>query len=102
MRIEFERSGGVGGLMLQLKLDTANLPETEASELQQMVNQSGFFSFPERGFASTTGADQFNYRLTVEMDERRHTVEVTDISAPATLQPLLQRLARMARSGRYT
>ncbi len=102
MDIEFERSGGFAGLSLQLQVNTASLPEEEGRELLEMVNQSGFFTFPKQGGTSDSGADQFNYKLTVDTGERKHTMEMTDASAPATLQPLLKRLTRMARSGRYS
>ena len=101
MYIEFERSGGFAGLSLQLRVDTATLPEAEAAELQQMVQQSAFFTVPEQSVANLSGADRFNYKLTIELDGQRHTVETMNSSSPASLQPLLERLTRMARSGRY-
>ena len=101
MYIEFERSGGFAGLSLQLRVDTATLPEEEAAELQQLVQQSAFFSVPERSVVNPSGADRFNYKLTIERDGHRHTVETMDSSSLALLQPLLERLTRMARSGRY-
>ena len=101
MYVEFERSGGFAGLCLQLQVDTTTLPKAEAAELLQMVQQSAFFTLPEQSVAESSGADRFNYKLTIEHEGQRHTVETMDSSAPATLTPLLERLTRMARSGRY-
>jgi len=78
-------------------LDTDTLPPEEARKLHEMVDASGFFNLPEKFPASTRGADYFVYRLTVEKEGRKHTVEVSDPAVPAALRPLLQSLVAYAR-----
>jgi hypothetical protein len=45
-------------------------------------------------------ADQFNYRVTIEAEGKRHTVEAGESSASPELQALLQQLTLLARSAR--
>jgi hypothetical protein len=42
-------------------------------------------------------ADQFQYKVTIEDDTQTHTVETTDMAAPAELRPLLRQLTLLAR-----
>ncbi|HLF01241.1 MAG TPA: protealysin inhibitor emfourin, partial [Anaerolineales bacterium] len=67
-------------------------------ELIELVAAAKFFDLPAKVAASDVGADQFQYKLTIEAEGRRHTIEVEDTSAPAALQPLLRRLTVLARS----
>lgn len=97
MRIYFERTGGFMGLSLQTAVDTAALSEEDAHHLQQMIDATEFFELPEE-LDGTGGTDAFNYTLTVETEERRHTIHTNDRSAPDTLQPLLHRLTLLART----
>ncbi len=100
MKIEFQRSGGFAGMSLSCSVDTESLPQNEAYELQQMVKTANFFNLPAKIAASPSGADQFNYTVTVEDEGQTYTVETGDMSAPPNLQPLLQKLDRKARSSR--
>lgn len=100
MRIIFERTGGFTGIALRTTVQTEALPETEADELCGMVDSASFFDLPTTIRSPARGADQFEYRLTVEADQRRHTIQVGDTAAPDSLQPLLRRLTLLARSRR--
>lgn len=98
MKIHFERSGGVGGMMTQVDIDARSLEDTERRALTTLVSDAGFFALPQRAIERpVAGADRFNYRVTVESDDRRHTVETTDGSAPAALVPLIEWLNDAAR-----
>jgi hypothetical protein len=44
--------------------------------------------------------DGFQYRLTIEEFDNKHSVILSDTSTPESLQPLVQRLNLMARSRR--
>ncbi len=98
MRIYFERSGGFMGMHIAKTLDTTALSPEEASSLHHMIDAAGFFELPETPTASPEGADQFHYKLTVEDEERHHSIETTDAAAPDALRPLLRRLTILARS----
>ncbi len=102
MRIDFERTGGFAGIRLAAAIDTTVLPADQATALHKQIEDARFFDLPARVPAPPNVADQFNYRVTIETDRRRHTVEVGDVSAPPALQPLLQQLTALARSARST
>ncbi len=100
MKIHFERSGGFMGVRMATMVDDNTLPNDEARDLRQMVESAGFFDLPAHLTSATPGADQFHYVLTVEAEDRMHTVTTTDAAAPPELQPLLRRLTLLARSQR--
>jgi hypothetical protein len=100
MRIEFERSGGFMGLRQTVVLDTSNLEPQEADELQELVDTAGFFDLPEQIVSRSVQEDGFQYRLTIEEFDNKHSVILSDTSTPESLQPLVQRLNLMARSRR--
>ncbi|PKO22614.1 MAG: hypothetical protein CVU38_08495 [Chloroflexi bacterium HGW-Chloroflexi-1] len=99
MRITFERSGGFAGMRLRATVQTAALPAEEAREIEALVAAADFFNLPPILSAPRPGADRFQYEITVEDGARSHTVRVDEAAVPATLQPLLRRLTRMASWG---
>jgi hypothetical protein len=94
MRIVFERTGGFAGRRVSGSLDSSSLTLPQARRLKELLKRSGFFELPAILTSSNTGADHFNYRLTVETEERQHTVETSDIAVPAPMRPLLDYLVR--------
>ncbi len=98
MRIRFERTGGFAGMRLTATIDTEALPLERADELRRLVDAASFFDLPTTIRSSAPGADQFQYQLTIEVEGRRHTVEVSEAAAPEALQPLLRQLTILARS----
>ncbi len=100
MKVHFERSGGVTGMLLTLTIETETLPEADARELESLIDAAKFFDLPKVIAGTGRGADQFQYKITVEMQGRSHSVETGDLSAPEALRPLLQRLTTLARSSR--
>lgn len=101
MKIHFERSGGFAGMMTNVVIDAGSLTDEERQAIMAHVSNAEFFNLPpEIADPSTTGADRYNYRITIEFDGRTHTVECTDGSAPASLVPLLDWLNNVARRAR--
>lgn len=98
MQIQFERSGGFGGLRLATTVETSTLPEEEAQAVEQELQAANFFDLPAQ--IPSTGADQFQYLLTVRAGDSEHTVEVGESALPEELRPLVQRLSRLARRAR--
>lgn len=94
MRISFERAGGFAGISTTKTVDTADIPANEADQLPQLVEASDFFNLPEKITASTAQADRFQYTLTVEDEERKHTVTVSEAALPGTLRPLIEWLQK--------
>ncbi|MGE5249437.1 MAG: protealysin inhibitor emfourin [Bacteroidota bacterium] len=97
MRISFERTGGFMGRTIGLDLDLGDLPPDQADELRRLVDEANFLHLQE-DFAPGPARDDYSYRITVETDTIRHTVRVSDSTAPDSLRPLLQELSKQARS----
>jgi len=100
MQIQFERSGGFAGMRFAATIDTDSLSAEQAEELRKLVNEAQFFELPGSLTSPSPAADQFQYKLTVEDEGRRHTVETTDGAAPGSLRPLLRRLTVLSRTSR--
>lgn len=98
MKIHFERSGGFAGMTMNVDIDAHALSDTEREALMTHFSNAEFFALPSAiADPSSTGADRYNYRITIESNNRTHTVECTDGSAPASLTPLLEWLNDSAR-----
>ncbi len=80
-----------------ITLDTGSVSPQEARKLQEMVEAAGFFDLPPKFPLPKRGADYFQYRITVESEGRKHTVEVSEPAVPASLRPLIQSLMAHAR-----
>ncbi|NTU64457.1 MAG: hypothetical protein HGB05_13925 [Chloroflexi bacterium] len=100
MRIDYERTGGFAGMRLAATLDTATLPSDQSAALQKLIDEAHFFDLPAKIPTPADVADQFNYRVTIESQGKKHTVEVGEASASPALQALLQQLTLLARSAR--
>jgi hypothetical protein len=94
MRIFFERTGGFAGIKIKTSLDSSTLPPREARRLQRLLKQSGFFNLPPVLESGEPGADRFSYKVTIETEGRKHTVEAAEAAVPGTMRPFLDFLAR--------
>jgi hypothetical protein len=93
LRIELTRSGGYAGLSTTLgELDTAQLPESEAREIEELVNRADVASLAAASPMHGTGADRFQYELTIEDAGGRHELAMSEDSVPDELRPLIDRL----------
>ncbi len=100
MKINLKRTGGFTGIPLSVSVDTDELEEEERETLLALVASSQFFSLPEKIPSSSSGADRFQYRITIESSGQSHTVEAGESSIQDTLQPLIRHLmARRKASG---
>jgi hypothetical protein len=59
-----------------------------------LIKESGFFELPSILESTPASADHFNYRVTVETEEGRHTVEASEAAVPSPMRPLLDYLTR--------
>ncbi|NJD68947.1 MAG: hypothetical protein C3F12_08680 [Candidatus Methylomirabilota bacterium] len=102
MRITFTMEGGIAylpGLSHPVVIDSSQLPEQEAGELEQLVEAARFFDQPAiMGSPERGAADYYQYTVTVEINGRRHTVRVTDLVEDAGLQVLLRYLRAKAKA----
>lgn len=98
MIVSFERSGGFTGRELKVAVNSDELPEAERNQLEQTVKVAGFFDLPEKIGPPRSGADVFQFTITVEDGGRTHTVEFEQTATPEKLQPLLRWLQNRARA----
>lgn len=97
MKILFERTGGFTGRKVQGTLDSSDLPPNQARQLIKLLKKSRFFELPAELELPSPGADQFNYKVTIENENGRHTVKAGDGAIPGEMRPLLDFLARSFR-----
>jgi hypothetical protein len=100
MQIDFATSGGFTNLELNYRADTNTLPEDQAQELIRLVESSGVFDLKQEDVNPNVAvgrADVITYRLTLSEGSRQTTLWFNDITAPASLQPLLAYLRKLAR-----
>jgi hypothetical protein len=98
-QIRFERSGGLLGRPAALTLDLESLPAKQARKLARLLDESDFFSLPPKT-PGRPSPDEYHYKISVEIEERSHSVEISDTTAPERLRPLLEELAMLVRSKR--
>jgi hypothetical protein len=94
MHIHFERTGGFAGMRKAVSLDSESLSPEEGEKLQKMIDAAGFFDLPAKFPAPKKGADYFQYLITVELEGKKHTVQVTETAVPDNLRPLIQYLIK--------
>lgn len=92
--ITFERTGGIIGNELHLDLNLDDLSEDEAQRLEKLIGETDFFNLPEN-LAGRASPDEFQYLITVDDGEDRHSVRSTDTTVPEALRPLIKELTMM-------
>jgi hypothetical protein len=103
MHVDFECSGGYGGLQLSFRGDTSDLPADVAGDLERAVADSGVWDLTEADIPAEGDGppDVFTYRLALREGDKQTTLSVTDVTAPESLRPLLGMLRKLAvRRGR--
>jgi len=103
MRIKFERSGGFAGLTLSKEIDVSKLKPADAKKVEGLIHSSQFFKLPKKPMTaaaakrSVAQPDRFQYKLTIEDDDKKHTVIASDQNLPADLKPLVEFLSAAAK-----
>ena len=93
LRIELTRSGGYAGLTSKLgELDTTELPEAEAREIEAMVEKADLPQLLAASPIRGKGADRFQYDLAIEDESGRHELSMSEDEIPDELRPLIDRL----------
>jgi hypothetical protein len=95
MHIHFERTGGFTGLRLSATFDSASFSDEERVALRNLLEDARFFNLPA-SLDSPGGADSFQYRLTVEDQDRQHSLQASEGAVPDSLWPLLRWLTTKA------
>ena len=98
MKVYLEKSGGFAGMVTSTSLDTQTLPPSEAHEIQNLIENSHFFDLPSRSPQSSKSkkgaADYFTYKITVQNDEKEHTVQFSDLNMQSKVKPLIDFLVK--------
>jgi hypothetical protein len=98
MKVYFERGGGFAGIHITTTIDSKVLSQDEEHELSELINAANFFNLPPLITTKKPGADRFQYKLTVETEGRRHTVEINEGAVTPVLRPLLEWLTVKAKA----
>lgn len=96
MHIDFTRTGGFAGIRLTTTVDTQDLAAEQASTLDKLVSDAGFFKLPEQLQSASPAPDRFQYALTISSGQQTHSITVNDAAAPESLRPLLNYLTTLA------
>jgi hypothetical protein len=89
MKISIVRGGGFGGLVTVTTADTASLAPEDARRLRAKVEQTGLFTLPEHLSGPPRQPHPFSYAVTVEDQDRSHTVRVSEEDMPESLGSLV-------------
>ncbi len=95
MRIKFERSGGFAGMVISKEIDVNKLAPAEAKKLSGLIQSAEFFKLPKKTAAtamskrSVAQPDRFQYKVTIEDDDKKHTVIASEQNLPPNLKPLV-------------
>ncbi len=100
LHVIFERTGGLAGITISATVDSADLSESQASELRKLIDQADFFNLPAVIAPSKPHPDRFEYNVTVQDDGRSHTIRVSEEAIPENLRPLIKWLSQASRQGR--
>jgi hypothetical protein len=98
MRIDYQCSGGFGGLRLAYKGETDALPDDEAKMLLDLIKTANVFELDPNQVSQKTRniPDDFTCRLTLSMAGRKKTLSFNELGAPETLRRLSAHLRKLA------
>lgn len=105
MRVEFQMNGVVAGtyfpgLNRPVIIQSDELPEGDAHELQQLLEEARFFDQLTMITTPARAADRRQYMITVKDHERNHTVYLTEPVTDVELQSLIAFLSGQAKARR--
>jgi len=95
MRVRFKMDGGFVYLPARSEpttIDTDELSEEEAKELERVIEAACFFELPESSSPPRGAADYLRYTISATTPEHSHTVHLTDPIEDPHLQALVEYL----------
>lgn len=95
--ISFERSGGFAGLVNSIEINGDTISVEEKQNLQGLIDDAGFFELKNEKLKSTNSADGFSFDLTIEIGDKKNSLNVNDPAIPDSLRPLISYLSKKAR-----
>jgi len=98
VRITLKRSGGFAGIRTTASLDFSNLPKKKVAEAQALIDAAKFFDLPASIRPQRPQPDRFQFDLTIETDDRAHTVSIAEEATSKELRALLAWLQKNLKS----
>jgi hypothetical protein len=98
MRIEYQCSGGYGGLRFTYQGETDALPTAEAKVLLELIEASNIFDLTQEKLSKKSRPipDDFACRLTLLKAGRKKTLSFSELGAPENLRRLSVHLRKLA------
>lgn len=98
MRIEFECSGGYGGLRLTYQGETDVLPDAEAEVLLGLIKAANIFNLTQRQLSKKSRPipDDFACRLSLSEAGKKKSLSFNELDAPEHLRRLSAHLRKLA------
>jgi hypothetical protein len=94
--VELVRSGGLAGLSLTAAVAVDDLPQDTADTVRGALDKVDLAGLAERPVPAPSGADRFQYDLTVTRGGQRHSVTLPESHVPPELKPVLDALMPLA------
>jgi len=95
--ISFKRTGGAMGHEIAVDFDLNEMPANISQHLQNLITESNFFATPVLNEALSK-PDEFEYTVTIDAGNSKHTIRTTDTSMPESLRPLIEDLTVLAKT----
>ena len=104
MHIDYQCSGGYGGLRLAYKGETEELPAAEAKRLLDLIEAANVFQLNPKQVSQKTRniPDDFTCRLTLATAGKKKILSFNEMGAPETLRRLSVHLRKLAIKERTT
>jgi hypothetical protein len=98
MHIDYQCSGGYGGLRLAYKSEIDVLPAAEARTLLDLIKAANVFDLSQKQVSQKSGniPDDFACRLTLSKAGKTKTLSFNELGAPETLRRLSVHLRKLA------
>lgn len=91
--VEKNSSGMYPSIPKRTCLDTADLNQKEQIEIQELIRGSNFFNL-SNSLPDPNAADFTTYRITIETDDKKHSVTRTNFSMDNNLALLVKRVIK--------
>jgi hypothetical protein len=98
MRIEYQCSGGYGGLRLTYQCDTDALPADESKTILDLIDAARALELDPKQISSKSRSipDDFVCRLTLSTGEMKNSLSFNELSVPENLRRLSAYLRKLA------
>jgi hypothetical protein len=95
MKVTVVRGGGLAGIVTETEVDSDQLSPDDADALEAKVREAGLFDLNDEA-TPPSYADEVSYRLSIEDDERSHTVTLREGTLTDTVRSLISWLDAVA------